>query len=72
MWLFTALPLALAAAVALCSEHALSERQDWTSSFWSQEFTTYGCRPVIFVFARATIEPGNMVGVERRGCLVRM
>lgn len=31
----------------------------------SKEFTLYGCRDVIFIFARGTTEPGNMV--SKRG-----
>lgn len=36
------------------------KRQSWTS-MWSEEFRYMGCKPVIFVFARETIAPGNMV-----------
>jgi hypothetical protein len=36
------------------------KRQTWTG--WdSYDFTVFGCRPVIFIFARETIAPGNMV-----------
>ncbi|KAK5656922.1 hypothetical protein OQA88_3444 [Cercophora sp. LCS_1] len=35
------------------------KRQEWTS-MWSEEFRYMGCKPVIFIFARETIAPGNM------------
>ncbi|KAI0403937.1 cutinase-domain-containing protein [Xylaria palmicola] len=37
-------------------------RQAWTVGWWSSELQQYGCRPVIFVFAKATYEPGNVGG----------
>ncbi|KAI1121874.1 cutinase-domain-containing protein [Nemania abortiva] len=37
-------------------------RQAWTVGWWSSELQQYGCRPVIFVFAKATYEPGNLGG----------
>lgn len=36
------------------------KRQQWTGMY-SEEFSNLGCRPVIFIFARETIAPGNMV-----------
>ncbi|KAI0814503.1 cutinase-domain-containing protein [Xylaria sp. FL0064] len=35
-------------------------RQTWSVYWWSSELQQYGCRPVIFVFAKATFEPGNL------------
>ncbi|KAI1151235.1 cutinase-domain-containing protein [Nemania diffusa] len=35
-------------------------RQAWTVGWWSSELQLYGCRPIIFVFAKATYEPGNL------------
>ncbi|KAI3325125.1 cutinase-domain-containing protein [Xylariaceae sp. AK1471] len=39
----------------------LHARQNWTVGWWSSELLQYGCRPIIFVFAKATFEPGNVV-----------
>ena len=36
------------------------KRQSWTG-MWSEELSYTGCKPVIFIFARETIAPGNMV-----------
>ncbi|KAI1843157.1 hypothetical protein JX266_010684 [Neoarthrinium moseri] len=62
MWPSANLMLLVLAAFPTWSAESshLDARQSWTSSYWSQEFSKYGCRPVIFIFARATIEPGNM------------
>ncbi|KAI1266698.1 cutinase-domain-containing protein [Xylariaceae sp. FL1019] len=38
----------------------VSTRQSWTVGYWSSELQQYGCRPIIFVFAKATWEPGNL------------
>ncbi|TGJ76822.1 hypothetical protein E0Z10_g10817 [Xylaria hypoxylon] len=38
----------------------LNARQDWSVGWWSSELQQYGCRPIIFVFAKATYEPGNL------------
>ncbi|KAI0443536.1 cutinase-domain-containing protein [Xylaria telfairii] len=35
-------------------------RQAWSVGWWSSELQQYGCRPIIFVFAKATYEPGNL------------
>jgi cutinase len=35
-------------------------RQTWTG-ITSHDFSTYGCKPIILIFARETIGPGNMV-----------
>ncbi|KAI1181182.1 cutinase-domain-containing protein [Nemania sp. FL0916] len=35
-------------------------RQTWSVGWWSRELEQYGCRPTIFIFAKATWEPGNM------------
>ncbi|KAI0517587.1 cutinase-domain-containing protein [Xylaria bambusicola] len=40
----------------------IDTRQTWTASWWSSELQQYGCKPVIFVFAKATFEPGNLGG----------
>ncbi|KAI0431934.1 cutinase-domain-containing protein [Xylaria sp. FL1042] len=37
-----------------------AEQQTWSVYWWSSELQQYGCRPVIFVFAKATFEPGNL------------
>ncbi|SPO03261.1 uncharacterized protein DNG_05943 [Cephalotrichum gorgonifer] len=37
----------------------LKARQAWTGTS-SRELTLYGCRPVIFIYARETIAPGNL------------
>ena len=56
------LPATAIAAAVLAHSSALEARQSWTGGWWGQEFLTYGCRaPVIFVFAKATLEPGNLV-----------
>jgi hypothetical protein len=46
----------LAAAAPVASE----KRQTWTG-IWSEEFSYTGCKPVIFIWARQTSAPGNMV-----------
>lgn len=58
-WLLLVI-LALAAVVSTAPAH-LKTRQTWTGTS-SSEFTLYGCRPVIFIYARETIGPGNLVG----------
>ncbi|KAK1752719.1 cutinase-domain-containing protein, partial [Echria macrotheca] len=35
------------------------KRQAWTG-MWSQELSYTGCRPVIFIWARETLAPGNI------------
>ena len=56
------LPATAIAAVVSAHSPAIESRQSWTGGWWGQEFLTYGCRaPVIFVFAKATLEPGNLV-----------
>ncbi|KAI1339075.1 carbohydrate esterase family 5 protein [Xylariaceae sp. FL0016] len=42
------------------NENALEARQSWTLGWWAHEFQSFGCKPIIFVFAKATIEPGNL------------
>ncbi|KAI1299412.1 cutinase-domain-containing protein [Xylaria venustula] len=39
---------------------SLHARQTWSVYWWSSELQQYGCRPIIFVFAKATFEPGNL------------
>ncbi|KAH9909889.1 carbohydrate esterase family 5 protein [Xylariomycetidae sp. FL2044] len=48
----------LGAAAALPTH--LQSRQDWSLGYYSYELSTFGCKPVIFVFAKATYEPGNI------------
>lgn len=50
--------LYLFALTALASP--LQQRQTWTGDF-SYELWTDGCRPIIFIFCRETLAPGNMV-----------
>ncbi|KAI3336211.1 cutinase-domain-containing protein [Ustulina deusta] len=45
---------------AISAPSHIHPRQAWTVNWWSWELQQYGCRPVIFVFAKATYEPGNM------------
>lgn len=60
------LTLIASASIASASSVALEARQSWTGGWWGQEFLTYGCQsPVIFVFAKATLEPGNLVSHHR-------
>lgn len=47
-------------AVVSTAPAPLKPRQAWTGTS-SSEFTLYGCRPVIFIYARETIGPGNLV-----------
>lgn len=57
-----ALTVATLAVVASAHPVSLETRQSWSTGWWGQEFLTYGCQaPVIFVFAKATLEPGNLV-----------
>ncbi|KAK4447102.1 cutinase-domain-containing protein [Podospora aff. communis PSN243] len=53
--LFTLLAAVLATAAPVGSE----KRQTWTG-MWSEEFSYTGCKPVIFIWARQTLAPGNM------------
>lgn len=70
------LAVALATAAAASSAHpavGLEARQEWTTGWWGQEFLTHGCQaPIIFVFAKATLEPGNLVSLPRRSLLVML
>ncbi|KAI0096446.1 cutinase-domain-containing protein [Nemania sp. FL0031] len=60
------LPLLLSLGqAAMSGPRSLSRyhpRQAWSVGWWSSELQQYGCRPVIFVFAKATYEPGNLGG----------
>ncbi|KAI0205268.1 cutinase-domain-containing protein [Astrocystis sublimbata] len=49
-----------AAAAPSSSNHAA--RQAWSVGWWSSELQKFGCRPIIFVFAKASLEPGNLGG----------
>ncbi|KAI6093199.1 carbohydrate esterase family 5 protein [Hypoxylon rubiginosum] len=50
----------LCVAVISALPASLQPRQEWTVGYWAHELTEYGCRPIIFIWAKATIEPGNM------------
>ena len=52
-------PISITAAPIQPWHHLLSKRQEWTG-MWSQEFSYVGCKPIIFIWARETIAPGNM------------
>ncbi|KAI1371331.1 carbohydrate esterase family 5 protein [Hypoxylon crocopeplum] len=52
--------LSVCFAAALAFPAALQPRQSWTFGYWAHELTEYGCKPIIFIWAKATIEPGNM------------
>ncbi|KAI0023702.1 cutinase-domain-containing protein [Xylariomycetidae sp. FL0641] len=47
-------------ALPTMTPHYHQRRQAWTQGWWSSEFYSYGCAPIIFVFAKATVEPGNL------------
>ncbi|KAI5865386.1 carbohydrate esterase family 5 protein [Durotheca rogersii] len=49
-----------ATAALSLSTGLLEARQSWTLGYWAHEFQNYGCKPIIFIWAKATIEPGNM------------
>jgi hypothetical protein len=38
----------------------IQERQEFTG-IWAHDFTTFGCKPIIFIYAKETIAPGNVV-----------
>ena len=42
------------------SPTSLFRRQTWTG-VWAHDLTDLGCRNIVFIFARETIGPGNMV-----------
>ncbi|KAK6951727.1 hypothetical protein Daesc_006250 [Daldinia eschscholtzii] len=59
----TILLLALSIGIAAVSSlpaSSLQARQTWTLGYWAHELTDFGCKPIIFIWAKATIEPGNM------------
>ncbi|KAI1215150.1 carbohydrate esterase family 5 protein [Annulohypoxylon truncatum] len=47
-------------AVVSALPSSLQPRQSWTIGFYAHELTEFGCRPIIFIWAKATIEPGNL------------
>ncbi|KAI0967558.1 cutinase-domain-containing protein [Xylaria arbuscula] len=59
-FLFLFLFLFLGIAVLSAPSSSLDARQTWSVYWWSSELQQYGCRPIIFVFAKATFEPGNL------------
>ncbi|KAI1411858.1 carbohydrate esterase family 5 protein [Hypoxylon sp. FL1857] len=52
--------LSIGAAVVSALPATLQPRQSWTVGYWAHELTEFGCKPIIFIWAKATIEPGNM------------
>ena len=60
-WLVLVLSFISAGVVSSAPAH-IKPRQTWTGTT-SREFSLYGCRPVIFIYARETIGPGNLVRV---------
>ncbi|KAJ9150068.1 Cutinase [Coniochaeta hoffmannii] len=52
------LPLLLLSATTAHPLH-VQPRQTWTG-ITAHDFSTYGCKPIILIFARETIGPGNM------------
>lgn len=49
------------AAAASALPPPLKPRQTWTVGYWAHDLSDYGCKPIILIWAKATIEPGNMV-----------
>ncbi|KAI0835740.1 carbohydrate esterase family 5 protein [Hypoxylon sp. FL0890] len=52
--------LSICIAVVSARPASLQARQSWTVGYWAHELTDFGCKPIIFIWAKATIEPGNM------------
>ncbi|KAI1424742.1 cutinase-domain-containing protein [Xylaria sp. FL1777] len=52
--------LCLGRSAAISAPSHIRARQTWSVYWWSSELQQYGCRPIIFVFAKATYEPGNL------------
>lgn len=51
----------IASAAPLAELAVLESRQPFDDAgFTANEFTTGGCKPIIFIFARGSTEPGNM------------
>ncbi|KAI2608756.1 carbohydrate esterase family 5 protein [Hypoxylon fragiforme] len=48
------------AAAASALPPPLKPRQTWTVGYWAHDLSDYGCKPIILIWAKATIEPGNM------------
>ncbi|KAI1396056.1 carbohydrate esterase family 5 protein [Hypoxylon fuscum] len=59
VYLFMAF-LSICAAAVSALPATLQPRQTWTIGYWAHELTDFGCRPIIFIWAKATMEPGNM------------
>ncbi|KAI0159914.1 carbohydrate esterase family 5 protein [Hypoxylon sp. FL1284] len=47
-------------AVISALPSTLQPRQSWTRGYWSHDLSDFGCKPVILIWAKATVEPGNM------------
>ncbi|KAI5924438.1 carbohydrate esterase family 5 protein [Camillea tinctor] len=52
--------LSLYLGTVLALPTALQPRQSWTIGWSSYELQDFGCKPIIFIFAKATFEPGNL------------
>ncbi|KAI1491415.1 carbohydrate esterase family 5 protein [Biscogniauxia mediterranea] len=52
--------LSICLGTALAIPVTLRTRQSWTVGWSSYELKDFGCKPVIFIFAKATFEPGNL------------
>ncbi|KAI0378145.1 carbohydrate esterase family 5 protein [Hypomontagnella monticulosa] len=57
---FQLLFLAVFVGVVSALPATVQPRQSWTIGYWAHELTEYGCKPIILIWAKATIEPGNM------------
>ena len=61
---FSAILVSLLAAVAAAAPVEIEERQSSNVGTTANEYTRYGCRKVIFFFARGSTEIGNMVSLS--------
>ena len=58
---YSAILVSLLAAFVAAAPVELEERQSSTVGSTANEYTQYGCKKVIFFFARGSTETGNMV-----------